>query len=350
MSNPIESENRRQLQSTPAPNMLPPAVTGLLNEYSVHLDALGRSDKTIESYLEILTRFFSFLNSEGKLGPVAGLGRRELSGYLLHLQQCRRWPKRPPGLRDTGGLSPFTIQDHARTIKVFWSWLTREGYIDKNPLEKFPLPSVPKTVVKTIKPELFQKLLGFIDRSTAKGIQRYCMMLTIYDAGPRISEVLGALIENVDFNVGYLRVLGKGRRERDVPLSRVTVRELKRYVREFRPQICPVESPYLFPRPDGQQVTKNCVQQYMRRLAKKAGLDSLRLYPHLLRHSFGTEFIKNGGSVFHLKEIMGHSSLSTTLKYTHLQSEDLRREHARFSPIGNIKIGKKSDDSESAGK
>jgi integrase/recombinase XerD len=76
----------------------------------------------------------------------------------------------------------------------------------------------------------------------------------------------------------------------------------------------------------------------MRRLAKKAGIDGVKLHPHLLRHTFGTQFINNGGNVFYLKGIMGHASLTTTLKYTHLQSEDLRREHSKYSPIGNLRI------------
>jgi site-specific recombinase XerD len=108
------------------------------------LEALGRSPNTIKSYFDILECYFLFLKKESFLKPVNEMGKNKLNVYLLHLKNCQRWPKRQPFPGNTGKLSPFTIQDHARTIKVFWSWLLREGYIDKNPLEKFPLPSVPK--------------------------------------------------------------------------------------------------------------------------------------------------------------------------------------------------------------
>jgi len=166
-------------------------------------------------------------------------------------------------------------------------------------------------------------------------------MLALYDGGFRVSEILGTFIENIDFKVGSIRVVGKGKKERDVPLSHLTIREIRRYVRDVRSRICPVDSPYLFPRPDGTPVSINGVQQFMRRLAMKAGVDGLRLHPHLLRHTFGTQFIINGGNPFFLKEIMGHASLTTTLKYTHLQSEDLRREHSKFSPVMNLRMGKR---------
>src|SRR5271157_5604202 len=130
-----------------------------------------------------------------------------------------------------------------------------------------------------------------------------------------------------------MRVRGKGNKERDVPISKTALREIHRYLRESRPKICLIDSAYLFPDSNGEPMSINSVEQFITRLKRKAGLGYMRVYPHLFRHSFGTEFINNGGSVFALKEIFGHSSLTTTLKYTHLQPEDLRREHNRFSPI-----------------
>jgi site-specific recombinase XerD len=336
-----QKETRRRAQTAPLPVTLPSNIVDLFRDYQLSLEALGRSPKTISSYFEILERFFSFLISECILKPVTELGRHDLNKYLIYLQSCRRWPNRPKNRADTDRLSPFTIQDHARTVKAFWGWLLREEYVKKNPLEKFPLPSVPKVILKIITPEIFTKLLALIDRTTPKGFQHYCIMLVLYDSGLRVSELTMALIENIDFKLGFIRVVGKGNKQRDVPLSQLTIREIRRYTNEFRPRIRPLDSPYLFPRSDGKAISVTSVQQFLRRLAKKSGYENLRLHPHLLRHTFGTQFIINGGNAFYLKEIMGHASLSTTLKYTHLQSEDLRREHAKFSPVGNLRIGKR---------
>jgi site-specific recombinase XerD len=324
-----------------APDALLLAVTEALHTYRLSLEALGRSPNTIKSYFDILERYFSFLKNEDLLRPVNEMGRRELNDYLLHLKNCQRRPNWPPNRGDTGKLSPFTIQDHVRTIKVYWGWLFREGYIDKNPLEKFPLPSVPKLILKVITPELFQIILSYIDVTTPIGAQRYCILLLLYDVGLRIGELVNSLIENIDFNMGTIKVFGKRNKEREVPISRLTIREIRRYIRNFRPNICPVESPYLFPRADGIPISINGIQQFMRRLSKKPGINGLKLHPHLFRHSFGTQFIINGGNVFYLKEIMGHESLSTTLKYTHLQPKDLCLEHAKFSPVWNLRMGKK---------
>jgi site-specific recombinase XerD len=326
-----------------APDTLPTAVKETLHAYRFNLEALGRSPNTLKSYWDILECYFSFLKNEDLLGPFNEIGRNELNAYLFHLKKCQRWPKRPPGRRNTGNLSLFTIQDHVRTIKVFWTWLFREGYIDKNPLEKFPLPSVPKIVLKVITPELFEKILGLIDRTTPSGVRYYCIMLLLYDTGLRIGELVNIIIENIDFILGSIKVLGKRNKEREIPVSRLTLREIQRYIRDFRPKICRVESPYLFSRPDSNHVTANSIQQFMKRLSKKLEINGLKLHPHLFRHSFGTQFIINGGNTFFLKEIMGHESLLTTLKYTHLQPKDLCTEHTRFSPVANLKMVKKSN-------
>jgi integrase/recombinase XerD len=219
-------------------------------------------------------------------------------------------------------------------------WLIREGYIDKNPLEKFPIPSAPKTVLKVVTPELFEIILSLIDRSTPIGAQRYCFLLLLYDTGIRIGELVNSRIDQIDFDLGSIKVCGKRNKARVVPISQLTIREIRRYVCNVRPKICPVDSPYLFPRANGTAISSNSIQQWMRRLSKKPEINGLKLHPHLFRHSFGTQFTINGGNVFFLKEIMGHESLSTTLRYTHLQPKDLCKEHTKFSPVSNLKIAK----------
>jgi site-specific recombinase XerD len=315
---------------------LPEEISRLLREFHIALEAADRSSKTISSYFDILDRYFAFLCSTNAILPIFELGRRELNSYLLYLRNCQRWPNRDPSRGDTGKLSPFTIQDHAGTIKAFWGWLFRDGHIPNNPLEKFPLPGVPKKITKIISADQFKKLLAHIDCRTPVGVRYYCILTLLYDGGARISELVNVLLKDVDFNLGSMRVIGKGKKERDIPVSRLALREVRRYLHDARPQICQVESAYLFPDGRGNALSINSVEQFITRLKSRAGLETVRIYPHLFRHSFGTEFINNGGSVFALKDIMGHSSLNTTLRYTHLQSADLRREHDRYSPLERL--------------
>jgi site-specific recombinase XerD len=312
----------------------------LLDEYILSLEASNRRPKTMTWYVQILDRFFTFLESKGLLKPLDGIGREELRAYILHLQTSKRWPNKPPTGKDTGKLSPASIQGHVRAIKALWGWLAREGHIDENPLSKFPLPKVPQKMLHIMAPGQVEKLLATVDRHTVLGARNYLIILLLYDCGLRVSELIRIKLEELDIGSGLIRVMGKGQKERLVPVSGVTRKEIIRYLAHARPHVCEAESPYLFAMPDGEPISANGVEQFLRRLAGKAGLAGIRCYPHAFRHTFATQFLANGGNVFALKNIMGHSSLETTLKYTHLQPRDLQNQHAHFSPVRNLGIGK----------
>ena len=308
----------------------------LISEYQIELVALGRSPKTISWYLEILHRYFSFLRDQGLLRPLQQIGRRELSVYVLHLQSSTRWPGKQRGNGDGRKLSPFSVQGHVRAIRAFWGWLLRQDYISKNPMADFPLPKVPQNMVRTVNISEFTTLLHHIDPLTPHGARHRLMLLLLLDAGLRVSELVEITMENVDLANNLIRVVGKGRKERLIPISPTTRKELQHYVSKTRPELGPVDSPYLFPNPQGGHVTISLAQQFLSRLKAKAGLTGLRLHPHVLRHTFGTEYIKNQGNVFALKDIMGHESLATTLKYVHLNPSDLVRDHQKYSPLTNF--------------
>jgi len=312
----------------------------LLDEYRVCLGVLNRSPKTISWYLEILKRYFAFLEMGKLLRPINEISKKELSAYVVHLQSSTRWADKRGTDGDKGKLSAYSVQGHVRALRAFWSWLLREGYIKENPLADFPLPKVPKNMIRTISMDEFRIVLDSIDRSTAWGVRNYVMMLTMLDTGVRVSELVGMRREDIDLKLAVIKVRGKGDKERIVPISPPTKREIAKYLSKFHRELCSVESAYLFPNHKGGPVTVNCVQQMMRRLRKKAGL-VLKLYPHLLRHTTATEFSRRGGSAFVLKEFMGHESLATTLKYVHLGPDDLKREHSRYSPVLGLKLDTK---------
>ena len=307
-------------------------VDDLLNNYALSLKALNRSQKTIDWYLDILRKFFDHLSRNNMLKPIEQLGSQELKAYLLHLQQRERWPNNKY-IKDKGKLSPFSIQGVARAIKAFWSWLEKEGFIDENPLEKFPLPKVPKNLIKTITVPDMKALLNAVDKSTPEGERLFYILLTFIDTGVRIGEVVGIRMPDVDFQHRIITVTGKGKKQRPVPFSSKTRKALIKFRDGSRGKLSSVESDYLFPDKYGGHVTIGSVQQAVRRLAKKVGL---KCHPHLFRHTFGTTFIANGGSPSALKEIMGHESFQTTQKYIHLKAEDLKLQHEKYSPVKDI--------------
>ncbi len=121
-----------------------------------------------------------------------------------------------------------------------------------------------------------------------------------------------------------------------VPFSSLTRKELTKYINRYRPNLCSIDSSYLFPTEDGDNISVSCVQQMIRRLAIKAGLINVKCHPHIFRHTSGTMFLARGGSPAVLKEIMGHESFQTTQKYIHLQPEDLQKQHMRYSPVAYL--------------
>lgn len=313
-----------------------PNTDDLLGAYRRHLEAANRSPKTISWYTEILHRFLDFLNANNLTQPIQDIGREEVRAYISYLQGARKWPNSPYIRAAEGGLSPYSVQGHVRAIKAFWGWLMKEEYILENPLTKLPLPKVPQSLVSTLTMDQLKGLLAELDRHTPAGAKYYCILLFLMDTGVRVSELVNIRMAHIDVVNCLVKVLGKGRKERLVPFHRITRKELQRYIRDFRPQLCSTDSPYLFPATDGHHISVNSVQQFVRRTAAKAGLRGMKCSPHIFRHTFATTFIAKGGTDFALKEILGHTSLQTTLKYMHLQARDLQQQHARFTPVEDL--------------
>ncbi len=312
-------------------------ITGLLGEYKLSLEALNRSPKTIEWYAAILRSFFGFLKTKGLMKPVSELGKKELKAYISYRQNAKRWPNNPYiNEENRGKLSAYSIQGDVRATKAFWGWLYNEEYIDKNALAKFSLPKVPQLTLKTLTGEQIETILNAIGHGSSQEVKYRCIVLLLLDSGLRISELVSIKNDDIDFIHGFITVFGKGQKQRIVPISPLTKKEITKYMKYHRQGLYSGESTYLFPASNGENVSATSVRQYMRRLCKKDELDGIKLYPHLFRHTFATQSIAKGANVFTVKEIMGHKSLQTTMKYTHLTIEDMKVAHNKFSPVQNL--------------
>jgi len=313
------------------------SVSELLDHYRINLETSNKSPKTIKWYLDILCKYFNFLELSNLMKPVDELGKEALEVYIIHRKTAKRWPNNPHIKEENkGGLSPYSIQGDVRTIKVFWSWLLYQGYIKNNALAKYPLPKVPKTLIKTLTIEQIRLLLKTINKNSPVGARNYCMLMLLIDSGMRISEVIGIQIADLNISKCLVKIIGKGQKERVIPFSHFTSKELIKYIKHYRPDLCKLESPYLFPVSHGHHVRVNAIQQAIKRLAKKAELHDIKCYPHIFRHTFATMFLAKGGNAVVLKEIMGHESIQTTQKYIHLQPEDLQKQHWKYSPVEDL--------------
>ncbi len=308
----------------------------LLAQYRMSLEAANRSPRTIEWYMDILQHFFlGYLGSRNIIKPINEIGREEVRTYVKHLQGSKRWPNKTHSTKDYGKLSPFTIQGKVRALKAFWSWLFREEHIKSNPLADYGLPSVPQNLIVVLEKEQIKILLNTIDKYTPVGSRNYCILLLLIDTGLRISELTCIKLIDINFTQSYVKVVGKGQKERMVPFYSLTRKELTKYINRYRPNLCSIDSSYLFPTKDGDNISVNSVQQMIKRLAITAGLN-IKCHPHIFRHTCATMFLARGGSPVILKEIMGHESFQTTQKYIHLQPEDLRKQHMRYSPVAYL--------------
>jgi site-specific recombinase XerD len=308
----------------------------MLSEYEQALKAAGKSPKTIDGYISNNRKFFIFLEVANGTKPIESIGKKELREYIEHLQSRTRWPDNPYIREENrGALSPFTRLAYVRDIKTLWSWMYREGYVEENKLAHFQLPSVPENLPKIITPAQFATLLSHIDRSTPEGSKYHCILLILYDNGMRISELVKIRICDIDFQGKTIIVMGKGQRERPVPITVYTRKQILRYIDQVRTRICPKDSPYLFVNCDGEPFSISSVQQFMRRLLEKSGLE-VKFSPHVLRHSFATQYLANGGNVFYLKAILGHKSLITTLGYTRTLPKDIQDQHMKYSPVAEL--------------
>jgi integrase/recombinase XerD len=197
-------------------------LSQLLDDYKLSLETANRSPKTISWYLEILTRYFTFLRSQELIKPACQLGKEELRAYVAHLQNSNRWAGRPHIKSAQGRLSPYSIQGHTRATKVFFSWLFDEEHIKENPLAGYPLPKVPQKQIPTLTLDQLRKLLTLIDRSTAVGARNHAMLLLLLDTGMRISELVNIKLDDLDLVRSLVKIVGKGQKEHTVPFCSET--------------------------------------------------------------------------------------------------------------------------------
>jgi len=190
-------------------------------------------------------------------------------------------------------------------------------------------------MIKTLSKEQIQKILGAIDKKSSRGFRNFTMILLLLDSGIRLSELIGLQMEDIDFLQSFILVKGKGNKERVVPFGSQVRRTLRRYITHFRPESDSPRTNEVFLTEDGFPLTPRAVQSMLLRLSKQAKMSGVRLNPHRFRHTFAKIFLMNGGDIFSLQKILGHSSLEVVKMYVNLITSDILDQHRKFSPVDN---------------
>ena len=311
-------------------------LSNLVEGYRLCAKTEGKSPKTIVTVTDSAGYLERFLNFEGYTTDVAIIGPHEIRAFILYLQEKKCYSEHPFTNTQEKQLSPHTINCYVRSIRAFWSWLVSEGITDRSPFEKVKVPGVSRKVVSTFSDPQIQALLVAIDTTTPEGFRDYTIVLTLLDTALRVSELTGIRMENLWLKEGALKVMGKGGKERLIPIGKQVQRLLWRYTNQFRPEPVSPRLDFLFLTADGAPMTRNRIEKRMIMYGRRAGIKGVRVSPHTLRHSAAVRFLRNGGDVFSLQRLLGHSTLQMTRHYCELTDVDVKRAHLGASPVDNL--------------
>jgi len=277
------------------------------------------SANSIEAYVrdvEKLAQFIS-LNYSG-ISPLALTGKH-LQAFLQFINEL--------------GMSAFSQARILSGLKAFYKYLLFEELIEKDPTALIEGPKLGRKLPDTLEYDEIEKIFEAIDLSAAEGARNRAMLEVLYSSGLRVSELVELKLANVYFDIGFLRVIGKGNKERLVPVGRDAMKYLKIYMEEVRVHV-PVQKSfesYVFLNRRGRKLTRVMVFLIIKSLAEKIGLKKT-ISPHTFRHSFATHLIEGGADLRAVQEMLGHESITTTEIYTHLDRDYLRQVIQEFHP------------------
>jgi integrase/recombinase XerD len=277
----------------------------------------GLSSNTINSYRRDLLAFAKFIeNNTGS--SLLEVRHEDITGYLSHLNDLK--------------LASSSLDRKMDSLRIFYKFLIAERYIGENPTALIePLRSWSKlpTILSIAEME---SLINYPDTSKPLGLRDKALLEIMYACGLRVSEMVDLRINDVNPEIGYIRCLGKGNKERVIPVGSMALEAVKKYLDSGRPLLNPKDD-CLLVNYKGEKLTRDGVRRIVQEIAKSAGINK-KISPHTLRHCFATHMLEHGADLRSLQEMLGHASISTTQIYTHVNSERLKQIHSKFHPRG----------------
>jgi integrase/recombinase XerD len=312
----------RKTRKSADPDALPVAhnPSRLIDEFCDALwleDGLARN--TLDSYRRDLAQLAGWLEQhQGK--TLAAASHADLLAYLAHKVKARA--------------KATTASRQLSSFKRFFRYRLRQGGIKADPTLRIDAPKLPRPLPKSLTEEDVESLLAAPTVATALGLRDKAMLETLYASGLRVSELVSLRVAQVSQDMGVVRVVGKGSKERLVPLGEEALAWIRRYLKEARPALLGQRaSDDLFVTARGAAMTRQMFWHLLRRHAARAGLKK-PISPHTLRHAFATHLLNHGADLRVVQLLLGHSDISTTQIYTHVARERLKQLHAKHHPRG----------------
>ncbi len=276
----------------------------------------GLSHNSIESYSSDLADYGDFL--EKNLITMGRADTTVILAWLVHLTQK--------------GLSSKSRARHLITIRGFYKYLISEKHLSVNPVKDVDIPKIGQSLPKIMSVQEVEMLLNVGDLTKPKELRNIAMMEIMYGAGLRVSELIFLKLQDVNLDAGLLRVMGKGSKERIVPIGTKAKAITREWIDTARPLVLKnIPSHYLFVARAGKPMTRQAFWKITKKNASLAGI-SQNVTPHTLRHSFATHLLEGGADLRSVQTMLGHSDISTTQIYTHISKEYLITMHQKYHP------------------
>ena len=272
----------------------------------------GNSLHTINDYTNKLRGFLEQFGGR----ELAELRPENLNEYAQHVRETHS--------------NTITIQSYLRALRAFLNWLYLGDYVEADFCRKFRLPKARKPFLNVLSDQEIERVFAvYGDDSNVIHLRNRVILSLMLDAGLRLNEVVTAQVTDLHLPEGYLIVTGKGSKQRAVSFGVTTLEHLKAYLAAVTP------SRALLQTAEGEPLTQDTIKNMFRKLKRKSEVQ--RLHPHLLRHTFATRYLENGGSIYTLKELLGHTTLKQTQAYLHVAQNRVHLDFACYSPLDNIK-------------
>ena len=279
----------------------------------------GIAGNTRDAYSRDLNRHRAFLE-EKAAQDFRGVTPALIVDYLVVLKQS--------------GLSANSMNRALAALRGFYDFLIREKCIEESPLAHIEASKVWMRLPDTISPSEMELILSQPGADTPQAVRDTAILELLYATGLRVSELISLLMNSVNWQVGFLTVIGKGSKQRVVPIGRKAYDALKKYVDEARPKFLPGKATdVLFVNRFGAGFTRQGIWKVILGYVKKAGLQK-KVHPHTFRHSFATHLLEGGADLRTVQVMLGHSDIATTQIYTHISRERIKDIHSRYHPRG----------------
>ncbi len=277
----------------------------------------GLSINTRKAYADDLGQFLSFFDQKG-VTSLSQVSRKQILDHLMAMK--------------AKGMSTNSISRHLVSIKVFFRYLQQEGLLDKNVTDTMDSPKLWKILPDTLSEKEVDLLLKAPDMRKPLGVRDRAILEMFYASGLRVSELANLRLSDLHIDDGYIRVIGKGRKERVIPVAQGSSNILECYLEEVRPMLCENQQVLnVFVTKQESGLCRQRLWQIIKKYTKDAGIMK-NVTPHTLRHSFASHLLQNGAPLRVIQELLGHADIATTQIYTHIDPNRLKSIHEQFHP------------------